>query len=149
MVNVMLTTTIKSIKSIMRELSECFSRIERALVTLGAERRCAYRLDELADRVRGMGGRVDMLRTCMRARPLNEVIDADFSLREALKELKEDVREIRCQLATLQGAQALTPRLERAFERLSTISETTYRSADKLQWEIGAHEQRVADQIDR
>lgn len=134
---IMLAATIKNL---LRDVLEVLRRIEPMLASLGAERRCALRLDRLGDRLCDMGARINLLRTRM-AEELGEAVDSDHLLRDALKGLKEDIREIRLQLAGMQSAQ-LSARLQRAFSRLGKIAEETYSSADKLQWEIDEHDQR-------
>lgn len=130
-----------TIKHLVRDAQEVFRRIELYVVSLGAERRCAMRLDRVADRLASMGDRINALRSRMGQGVMDEAVDADFMLREALKGLKEDIRGIRCQLAALQ-VPGLSARLQRAFARLSRTAQETYVSADKLQWEIGEHDRR-------
>ena len=118
-------------------------RAELYCMALGAERRCALRLDRVADGLLAMGARIDVLRDAMARGALGEPLDADRSLRESLKGLKEDIRGVRCQLASMQTPQPAA-RLQRAFARLATIAERTYAMADKLQWEIEEHDERFA-----
>jgi hypothetical protein len=134
---IMLAATIKNL---LRDVLDVFRRAEQALASLGAERRCALRLDRLGDRLTTMGGKINQLRAHI-ADEVGEAIDGDHALRSALKGLKEDIREIRCQLAGMQTPQ-LSARLQRAFARLGKIAEETYASADKLQWEIDEHDQK-------
>lgn len=129
-----------TIKTLLREVQEVFQRAQTMLASLGAQRRCALRLDRLGDRLRVMDERINVLRSCM-TQEVGEAVDGNHALRDALKGLKEDIREIRCQLASMQSPQ-LGGRLLRAFSRLGTIAENTYSSADKLQWEIDEHDQR-------
>ena len=129
-----------TIKNLFGNVLDVFRRAEAVLASLGAERRCALRLDRLGDRLNLMGGRINLLRSRM-LEEVGEAIDSDHALRDALKGLKEDIREIRCQLAGMQSPQ-LSSRLQRAFARLGKIAEQTYASADKLQWEIEEHDQR-------
>ncbi|SHH13223.1 hypothetical protein SAMN05428948_2944 [Massilia sp. CF038] len=125
--------------------SESFStvwqRVQNYLAALGAERRCAMRLDKVADRLAAMGVRINMLRRRMHEGSADEAVDADFLLREALKGLKENIRTIRCQLGGMHVT-ALSARMQRAFARLHNIAEDTYASADQLQWEIAEHDRR-------
>jgi len=111
------------------------------LEALGAERRCAMRLDRVADRLAAMGRRIDQLRARMNDGTADEAIDADFMLRDALRGLKEDIRDIARQLGDIRFAE-LSARTQRAFTRLSRVAKATYASADKLQWEIAEHDQR-------
>ena len=134
---IMLAATIKNL---LRDAQEVFRRAAEPLAALGAERRCAVRLDSLADRLHVMGQRINLLRSRM-LEEVGEAVDGDHALREALKGLKEDIREIRCQLAGMQSRQ-LSARLQRAFSRLGTVAEETYSCADKLQWEIEDHDRR-------
>ncbi len=133
---IMLAATIKNV---LRDVLDVYRRACLALAALGSERRCALRLDRLGDRLSIMGSRINLLRSRM-TEELGEAIDSDHQLRDALKGLKEDIREIRLQLAGMQAAQ-LSARLQRAFQRLASIAEDTYSSADKLQWEIDEHDQ--------
>ena len=129
-----------TIKNLFRELLEGLRHAQILFVSLGAERRCAMRLDRLGDRLHVMGERINLLRSRM-AEELGEAVDNDYALRNALKGLKEDIREIRMQLAGM-ASRHLSARLQRAFSRLGKIAEETYASADKLQWEIDEHDQR-------
>ncbi len=129
-----------TIKHLFRDTLSVVRRAEIAIVALGAERRCALRLDRVGDRLSFMGERINLLRARM-TEEAGEAVDTDHALRNALKGLKGDIREIRCQLAGMQS-QRLSARLQRAFSRLGKIAEETYASADKLQWEIDEHDER-------
>ena len=131
----MLNTTIKHF---IRDALDVFRRAELSLLALGAERRCAMRLDRVAGRLASMGERIDTLRLRMDG-GIDEAVDADGVLRDSLRGLKEDIRGIRCQLAGMRGPQ-LSARMQRAFANLSRVAEQTYASADKLQWEIDDHD---------
>lgn len=126
------------LKLLLREISLLARQSRNALIALAAERRAAMRLDRLADRLAGMGYKIELLRKRMEA-GLDAPLDADASLRESLRGLKEDIRTVRSQLCSLSGPGS-SPRLQRAFNRLSAIAEKTYAAADKLQWEIDALE---------
>lgn len=127
-------------KHFARDLLDVFRRAEHALISIGAARRCALRLDRVGDRLAVMGERIDLLRSRM-SDEVGEAVDTDRMLRTALRGLKEDIRDIRCQLASMRTPQ-LSARLHRAFSRLSKIAEETYASADRLQWQIEEHDQR-------
>lgn len=126
------------LKLLLREISLLARQSRNALIALAAERRAAMRLDRLADRLAGMGYKIELLRKRMEA-GLDAPLDTDASLRESLRGLKEDIRTVRSQLCSLSGPGS-SPRLQRAFNRLSAIAEKTYAAADKLQWEIDALE---------
>lgn len=130
-----------TIKHFIRDVQDAFRRTELFLLSLGAERRCAMRLDRVSDRLLSMGARINVLRARMDGGEVAEAIDADGTLRDSLKGLKEDIRGIRCQLAGMRRPQ-LSARMQRAFGRLSRVAEDTYACADKLQWEIDEHDQR-------
>ena len=129
-----------TIKHFIRDVQDVLRRAELFLLSLGAERRCAMRLDRVSDRLLCMGERINVLRARMGGE-VDEAIDADGMLRDSLKGLKEDIRGIRCQLAGMRRPQ-LSARMQRAFARLSKVAEDTYACADKLQWEIDEHDQR-------
>ena len=133
-----------TIKHVIRDVLDVFRRAELLLLSLGAERRCAMRLDRVADRLLVMAGRIDALRERIGGAGADEAVDGDGMVRDSLKGLKEDIRVIRCQLAGMRRPQ-LGARMQRAFARLSRVAEQTYASADKLQWEIEEHEQRLAE----
>ncbi len=130
-----------TLKSLFHGLFPFIQRVQDMLEALGAERRCAQRLDHLADRLLGMGKSIHALRQHLDQQRPDAELDTDFSLRNDLKTLKEEIREARCQLSCLQGTE-LPARLQRAYRRLSRIAEDTYAAADKLQWEIGEHSAR-------
>ncbi len=125
----------------VRLFMEVIRRAQEFLAALGAERRCAMRLERVADRLAAMGNKINVLRARMNEQAVDEAIDADFMLRDALRGLKEDIRDIRCQLAATRVSE-LSRRMQRAFTRLTKIAEETYASADRLQWEIADHDQR-------
>lgn len=133
-----------AIKQIMRDVRELLQRAQRYLLALGAERRCAMRLDRVAERLMSMAERIDVLRASMGMGVAeDEAIDADGSLRDSLKGLKQDIGTIRCQLGSMCAPQ-LSARMQRAFYRVSRVAAQTYACADKLQWEIEEREQRLS-----
>ena len=131
-----------TIKLLIRDVLDVFRRAELLLLALGAERRCAMRLDRVAERLDAMGTRIDMLRSRM-DRGIDEAVDADGMLRDSLRGLKEDIRGIRCQLAGMHSPR-LSARMQRAFSNLSCVAAQTYASADKLQWQIDEHDESYA-----
>ncbi len=128
-----------TIKLIFRELLEVVHRAADALAALGAQRRSARRLDRLGQRLIAMRSKIEQARELLSAGHAHGPFDADGGVRLSLKELKEEIRDIRLQLSQLRGP-AVTPRLQRAFLQLGAIAESTYRAADQLQWEIDAHD---------
>ena len=79
-------------KSIFRDLYCFVRRVEDALAEIGAERRCALRLDRLSDRLTGMGNKIDGLRARMLDIRVDAPMDQDCSLRDSLRLLKQDIR---------------------------------------------------------
>lgn len=132
-----------TLKYLFRDLHGLLQRVASWLAGLAAERRCAMRLDRVADRLAGMGERINGLRASMLEVCGDEPVDQDATLRLALKGLKEDIRDIRCQISSMRASQCCA-RIERAIARLHQIAEHTYASADRLQWEIEEHDGRFA-----
>lgn len=132
------------LKLIWCELSAVVLRAEMWLAGLAAERRCAVRLDAVADRLTGMAHNINGLRARLREGDGDEPVDQDATLRSALKGVKEDIRDIRCQLVSMHGM-PLSARIQRAILRVGQIAEETYASADKLQWEIAEHDARFTE----
>ena len=136
----MLTLTIKLI---VYTIADQWFRFQQALAAMGAQRRCAMSLDAVGDRLLRMGGKINYLRMQITDGHVAGRVDSDGSLRGSLKGLKEDIRDIRRQLAGLQPPEA-NVRLQRAFARLSKIAEETYAAADRLQWQIEEYERDMA-----
>ena len=129
-------------KFIVGNLADLCRRFQEMLVAIGAQRRCAQRLDAVGDRLLTMGVKIKRLRAHLHAGSFDESIDSNGSMRGSLKSLKMDISEIRCELASLEPPNA-SARLARAFKRLGKIAQDTYALADKLQWEIDEHERAV------
>jgi hypothetical protein len=103
------------------------------------ERRCAKRMEAFAVRLLSMRAKINLLLSHIRDGNVQEEIDADFGLRTALKEVKEDIRELRCQVVAWQTSQRyvhVAMRLKVALATLEKIAEETCSAADQLQWEI-------------
>lgn len=135
----MLTLTIKLIIGSLLDLRR---RLEVMLISAAAQRRSARRLDALGDKLLRLHGKIESMRTHIVEEREGRAFDRDHSLRASLKGLKEDVGSIRCQLVSMQAG-CSTPRLDRAFDRLTRIASQTYAAADKLQWEIDDHDGRL------
>jgi hypothetical protein len=105
--------------------------------------RCARRMESLAARLLMMRGKIERFETHVLSGCFEELVDADRSIRSMLLGLKEDIRHIRCELATLPqlGQQGLgTARLDSALVKLHRVAEETYAAADRLLWEIDEHD---------
>ncbi|NML62152.1 hypothetical protein HHL21_13915 [Massilia sp. RP-1-19] len=105
--------------------------------------RCARRMESLAVRLASMRRKINAFEASLAAGAFREAVDADFTIREMLKGLKEDIRHIRCEMAAVPlvshsgfGGQ----RLGAAIAHLHAVAEETYVAADRLLWEIGEHD---------
>ena len=101
--------------------------------------RCARRMDQLAARLLLMRGRIEGFEQHLRDDCAGEQVDADRSIRRMLRELKQDIRVIRCELAGIDGMGRPgygAQRLKQALARLHRVAEDTYLAADHLLWEI-------------
>ena len=105
--------------------------------------RCARRIESLAARLTAMGRKITTFETSLVAGAFREAVDADFSIRDMLKGLKEDIRNIRCEMSAVPLASCVGlggSRLSTAIERLQTVAQDTYLAADRLLWEIEEHD---------
>lgn len=105
--------------------------------------RCARRMESLAVRLVSMRRKIKAFEVSLTAGAFKEAVDADFTIREMLKGLKEDIRHIRCEMAAVPMASCTGlggRRLGEAIARLHTVAEETYVAADRLFWEIGEHD---------
>lgn len=105
--------------------------------------RCARRMESLADRLASMRRKISAFESSLIAGAFKEAVDADFSIREMLKGLKEDIRNIRCEMAAVPMASHRGfggQRLSAAIAQLHAVAEETYMAADRLLWEIGEHD---------
>lgn len=105
--------------------------------------RCARRMELLAVRLTAMRRKISAFETSLAAGAFKEAVDADFTIREMLKGLKQDIRQIRCEMAAVPVASRTGfagRRLGTALAHLHTVAEETYVAADRLLWEIGEHD---------
>lgn len=105
--------------------------------------RCARRMDSLAVRLAAMRRKIAAFEASIVEGAFKEAVDADFTIREMLKGLKEDIREIRCEMPAVPMAARSGyggERLRAAIAHLHTVAEETYVAADRLLWEIGEHD---------
>ena len=105
--------------------------------------RCARRMESLAARLTSMRRKISAFEASLTAGAFREAVDADFTIREMLKGLKEDIRHIRCEMAAVPVASRAGlggQRLGAAIDHLHTVAEETYVAADRLLWEIGEHD---------
>lgn len=105
--------------------------------------RCARRMEMLAVRLAAMSRKIAAFEAGLLNGTFREAVDADFAIREMLKGLKEDIRHIRCEMATVPTSARSGyggARLRDAMARLRTVAEETYVAADRLLWEIGEHD---------
>lgn len=105
--------------------------------------RCARRMESLAERLTSMRRKINAFEASLAAGAFKEAVDADFTIREMLKGLKEDIRHIRCEMAAVPMASRTGfggQRLGEAIANLHAVAEETYVAADRLFWEIGEHD---------
>lgn len=109
------------------------------LPALFAEARCARKVEALAMRLTRMGGKIESLRTHLRAASYPDAVDADASFRTMLTELKQDMRALRCEVANWQAdrsAAIFSVRLQVALATIAAVSERIFTLADQLLWEL-------------
>lgn len=107
--------------------------------------RCARRMNGLATRLESMRCKIVAFEASIVGGAFKDVVDADFTIRAMLKGLKEDIREIRCEMAAVPKAARTGPggeRLSAAIVRLHSVAQATYVAADRLLWEIGEHDRK-------
>ena len=107
--------------------------------------RCARRMESLAGRLASMRRKIAAFEASLTAGVFKEAVDADFTIRDMLKGLKEDIRHIRCEMAAVPMSSRTGfggRRLGAAIAQLHAVAEETYAAADRLLWEIGEHDLR-------
>lgn len=107
--------------------------------------RCARRMNGLATRLESMRRKITAFEASIVAGAFRNAVDADFTIRAMLKGLKEDIREIRCEMAAVPIAARTGPggeHLSAAIDRLHSVAQATYVAADRLLWEIGEHDRK-------
>ena len=90
-----------------------------------------------------MGRKITSFEASLVAGAFREAVDADFSIRDMLKGLKEDIRTIRCEMSAVPPGSCVGlggQRLGAAIEQLQVVAQQTYVAADRLLWEIGEHD---------
>jgi hypothetical protein len=102
---------------------------------LFAQTRCARHIDATARRVAAMGMRIATLSGRLSAGSIPGMVDADRNLRRMLCELKDDLNEMRRDLAlwrTQECRGRAGARLEAAIAHLNRIAADTHAAADRL-----------------
>lgn len=105
--------------------------------------RCASRMNRLAVRLESMRRKIVVFEASIVGGAFREAVDADFVIRAMLNGLKEDIGEIRCEMAAVPMAARIGPggqRLSAAIAHLHAVAQETYVAADRLLWEIGEHD---------
>ncbi|MBZ2206894.1 hypothetical protein [Massilia soli] len=105
--------------------------------------RCARKIESLSNRLTAMGRKITSFEASLVAGAFREAVDADFSIRAMLKGLKEDICNIRCEMAAVPPESCAGwggERLGAAIEQLQAVAQQTYVVADRLLWEIGEHD---------
>jgi hypothetical protein len=139
-----------ALKLIYYEMLAAFGRLKNLRLALLAslpavvvETRCAIRMEGLANRLGRMHDKIMSFESHIHQGHFTDEIDADRSIRDMLRGLKQDIRTVRCEVASLEpvrreGYGAL--RLRAALARLHRVAEQTYAAADRLLWEIAQHD---------
>lgn len=109
------------------------------------EFRCAHRIDVLTRRLTGMQRKIANMSAHVLSGSTRGAVDADHSLRRMLAELKQDLNDVRRDLATWHTRECRGRTgavLAAAIGRLNRIAADTYMAADRLVWEIDEHDRR-------
>jgi hypothetical protein len=107
------------------------------------EFRCALRMERLALRLLRMQHKILAFEQRIQEGCFNGCIDEDNSIAEMMRGLKQDVRMVRLEVASLHGVNRRRlsgARLGRALDKLHEVAESTYLAADRLLWEIEQHD---------
>lgn len=92
-----------------------------------------------------MGRKISSFEASLLAGAFREAVDADFTIRDMLQGLKDDIRNIRCEMSALPLESCVGlggQRLSAAIARLQAVAQQTYLAADRLLWEIEEHDLR-------
>ncbi len=114
-------------------------RIARLPAALLVEMRCARRIDAAARRVNAMRTKIGIMSGHLHAGSIEGRVDADRNLRRMLGELKDDLSEMRRDLAQwhVKECRGRTgARLEAAIAQLNRIAADTWAAADRLVLQI-------------
>jgi hypothetical protein len=143
--------------SILKQLIAMFRRLhpgespswggKRLPGGLFAQTRCARHIDATARRVSAMGLRIATLSGRLSAGSIPGMVDADRNLRRMLCELKEDLSDMRRDLAlwrTRECRGRAGARLEAAIAHLNRIAADTHAAADRLVRQIEEYDSRRA-----
>lgn len=106
---------------------------------LVVELRCARRIDAAARRVGAMRTKIGIMSGHLNAGSIQGRVDADRNLRRMLSELKDDLSEMRRDLAQWHVKECrgrAGARLEAAIAQLNRIAADTWAAADKLVLQI-------------
>ena len=107
--------------------------------------RCARRIESLTARLTAMGRKITTFEASLTAGAFREAVDADRSIRVMLNGLKEDIRNIRCEMSAVPLESCVGvggDRLGAAIAQLQAVAHDTYLAADRLLWEIEEHDLR-------
>ena len=105
--------------------------------------RCARKIESLSARLTAMRRKITAFEASLVAGAFREAVDADFTIRNMLKGLKEDIGNIRCEMSAVPPESCAGlggQRLGVAIEQLQAVAQETYLAADRLWWEIGEHD---------
>ncbi|WP_313703585.1 hypothetical protein [Massilia sp.] len=123
------------VAALLRPVQALFRRVARLPAALVVEMRCARRIDAAARRVATMRGKIAAMSRHLSAGNVPGRVDADRKLRAMLAELKEDLSNMRRDLAHWHVKECrgrVGARLEAAIDQLNRIAADTWTEADRL-----------------
>ena len=136
----MLPLTLKHfLATLLRPVLVLVRRLARLPAALVVEVRCARRIDAAARRVNAMRTKIGIMSGHLNAGSIQGRVDADRNLRRMLSELKDDLSEMRRDLAQwhVKECRGRTgARLEAAIAQLNRIAADTWSAADRLVLQI-------------
>jgi len=131
------------VAALLRPLQSGLRQAARLPAALVVEMRCARRIDAAARRVGAMRTKIGIMSGHLRAGSIEGRVDADRNLRRMLVELKDDLSEMRRDLAQWHVKEChgrTGARLEAAIAHLNRIAADTWSAADKLVLQIDEYD---------
>lgn len=123
------------VAALLRPVQALFRRVARLPAALVVEMRCARRIDAAAHRVATMRAKIAAMSCHLSAGNVPGRVDADRRLRAMLAELKDDLSNMRRDLAHWHVKECrgrVGARLEAAIDHLNRIAADTWTEADRL-----------------
>lgn len=123
------------VAALLRPVQALFRRVARLPAALVVEMRCARRIDAAAHRVATMRAKISAMSCHLSAGNVPGRVDADRRLRAMLAELKDDLSNMRRDLAHWHVKECrgrVGARLEAAIDHLNRIAADTWTEAERL-----------------